>query len=314
VLECPVWLDVLVARLLEVKREGRLPTADAARRAILDAKSKAAGGVGALQHAWSGKQGALARGVDKKELSRLRKAAAPAEKKDASPFYERAWFLAACLAVVLGFGAWVLWPLNEDALYAKARPLMESERATDWKQAQTDYVDELLRRFPQSKYLPEIEAFQLRHAIHMAEERIKNLDRFGREPESEVDRLYAEAWRFERFGDRLTAWRKYEALLKLYGGSKDLELDERAILELARQRIDDIRREAREQRQEQDLATLVRAKLDRAGELASTDPVAARELLESLVDLYDGNLEVASLVTEARTRIRQLQAGAGAEE
>ena len=47
VLDCPVWLDVLVSRLLEVKREGRLPTADAARRAILDAKGKAAAGTGA---------------------------------------------------------------------------------------------------------------------------------------------------------------------------------------------------------------------------------------------------------------------------
>ena len=56
----------------------------------------------------------------------------------------------------------------------------------------------------------------------------------------------------------------------------------------------------------------MRTKLDRAAELAASDPVAAREMLESLIDLYDGNQEVAPLVAEARERVRQLRRG-GAE-
>jgi hypothetical protein len=304
-----VWLDVLEARLLEVKREGRLPSADEARRAILDAKGKAAGRVGAVQHAWSGKQGALATKMDRSELSKLRKSSAPVEK-DTSPFYERKWFLAACIAVLFGIGAWVLWPLSEDALFAKAKPLMDSELATNWKQAQTDYIDELEQRFPDTKYRDQIDEFKLRQAIHVAEERIKNLDRFGRDPESELDRRYAEALRFERFGDRLTAWQKYDALLKLYGNKSDLKLDEKAIIALTRQHIDDIRSAARAQRSDQEIAAIVRDKLSQAKELAKTSPVQAREMLESLIELYDGNLEVASLVAEAREQIRQLR-GAG---
>ena len=75
VLECPVWLDVLVARLLEVKREGRLPTADATRRAIVDAKSKVAAGMGAVKHALSGQQGRWPPASTRRSSSRLRKAA-----------------------------------------------------------------------------------------------------------------------------------------------------------------------------------------------------------------------------------------------
>ena len=177
-----MWLDVLVARLLEVKREGRLQIADAARRAILDAKSKVAKGIGAVTHAWSGKQGRW-----RPRATRPSSAACAEPRRRSRKTRARSTsgpgFLALCLVAVIGFGVWVLWPQSEDALYAKAKPLMESELATDWQQAQTDYIDELLERFPETKFKTEIEEFQLRQAIHRAEERIKNLDRFGREPE-----------------------------------------------------------------------------------------------------------------------------------
>jgi hypothetical protein len=308
VLDLPVWLDVLVDRMLRVRREGRFESADEARRAIYVAKDKAAAGVGAAKHALSGKQGALKMGVGKQELRELRKAAAASEKSrdDGSAFYERTWFLAACLAALVAGGAWFLWPLSEDALFAKAQPYMNSERVTDWQAAETLYLDDLMERFPDTKYKAQIDEFRLKHAIHDAEERIKNIDRFGRKPVFEIDRLYAEAWRYERFGDRLTAWRRYDALLALYPKSDKLE--EQAIVELAKRHVADIRQSARDQQDDDSaaLAALVRQKLDRAQALAATEPLAARELLESLIALYDGNLEVASMVDEAREQIRKL--------
>jgi serine/threonine protein kinase len=47
VLDCPVWLDVLTAKLLEVKRADRLSSAEDAHRAIVNAKQKVASGMGA---------------------------------------------------------------------------------------------------------------------------------------------------------------------------------------------------------------------------------------------------------------------------
>jgi serine/threonine protein kinase len=307
VLECPVWLDVLVARLLQVRREGRFTSADDARRAIVSAKSKVAAGMGAVQHAWSGRQGALAPKVDKNELSRLRKAAASAAApKDDSPFYERAWFLSACLAALLGVGAWVMWPASEEALFAKAQPLMASDRAEDWQRAQSQYLSELLDRFPQTRYRAEIEEFQLRFAMHQAEARIRNIDRLGRKPEREIDRQFYEARREEQRGDRLAAWEKYEALVKVFEDSD--ELVDRAVVSLARQRIAAIRRAARSEQDAEQLTSLVQEKLDRAAELADRgELLRAREVLEGIVELYDGNREARPLVDEARERIRELR-------
>ncbi|HMP06643.1 MAG TPA: protein kinase, partial [Lacipirellulaceae bacterium] len=308
VLDLPVWFDVLVARLLELKREGRFASADEARRAIVVARSKSAAGVGATRDVLSGKQGSLAPRVDQQELGRLRRAARRSAARDASPFYERAWFLALCLAAVIAGGAWALWPPSDAALFAKAQPLMASDRVTDWQRAQSQYLSKLSPEFLAGERQAEIEEFRFRFAMHQAEERIKNIDRFGRDPANELDRRYAEAWRYERFGDRLTAWQKYEALLKLFPETDRMSLEQRAILGLARRQIEEIRREARENRLEAELTTLVQAKLDRARDLAATDRVAARDLLESVIALYDGNLEVAPLIEEARARIRELHA------
>lgn len=306
VLECPVWLDVLVARLLEVKRENRFTSVDEARRAIVVAKSKVAAGVGTIKEAMSGRRGALAPNVDKKDINRLRQAArAAAAPKDTSAFYERAWFLALCLAAVIGVGAWVLWPMSEEQLYAKAKPLMDSELVTDWQRADSQYLSKLSHEFRQGAHREEIDDFELRFAMHKAEERIKNFDRFGRELESEVDRLYAKAWHYERFRDLLSAWQHYESLLRLHPVTDKTPLEERAVLELARQRIKAIRAEARGEAQE-DRQALVEAKLARAAEAAETDPLRARGILEDIVTLYDGNQDLAPLVEEARQRIRDL--------
>lgn len=307
VLECPVWLDVLVARLLEVKRENRFTSVDEARRAIVVAKSKVAAGVGTIKEAMSGRRGALAPNVDKKDLNRLRQAArAAAAPKDTSAFYERAWFLALCLVAVIGFGVWALWPLSEAQLYERAKPLMASELVTDWRRAQDDYLSELLERFPDTQHKAEIEEFQFRYAIHEAEERIKNIDRFGGKPLFDADRDYHAARRNEQMGDRLSAWEKYDAIVKLYADSEKME--ERAVAELARKRIVEIRADARNDHDSDQLRTRVQEQLDRAATLVEKKQLLpAREVLESIVELYDGNQEVAPLVEEARQQIRELR-------
>ena len=301
VLECPVWLDVLVARLLETKRADRLPTADATRRAIVDAKRKVAQGMGAVQHAWSGRQGALATGADHKELTALRKRQVNHQRDD-SPFYERGWFLAACLAAIVAFGAWALWPKSKDALLAAALPLMESDDPVSWQRAENQYLTDLLERFPEMSRDPAIEEFQLRLAMHRAEERVKNLDRFGRTPASEVERLYAEGWRKERFGDLETAWKQYDQVLEEL--PEEADVDQRALAALARRGIARIKAEADSQ---QEASEFLREKLDRAKDLIARDQsIQARSVLNDVIALYEGNPDMRPLVDEARELIEQL--------
>ena len=303
VLDCPVWLDVLVSKLLARKRVDRLASAEVTHSAIVNAKQKAAEGVGAAQQALAGKSGALAMGAsqaDRAELKKIRRR--QTHTRDDSPFYERAWFLALCLAAVIGGAVWSLWPASEAQLWAKAAPLMQSDSAVDWRRAKDDYLSELLQRFPETEHRPEIEAFELKYAMNRAEERIKNLDRFGRTPETEAERLYAEARRYERFGDRVTAWQRYEGLVNLLDESDDLS--DRAFVELAKLRIGEIRAQAQQQQQ---LADFVAEQLAKADELAADNQtLAAREVLTTVISLYDGNQELEPLVDKARQRKAEL--------
>jgi hypothetical protein len=301
VLECPVWLDVLVARLLETKRRNRLPTTDAARRAFLDAKHKAAQGAGAVQHAWAGKQGALATNVDRQELAALRKKQVTRQRDD-SPFYEQAWFLAACLLAVIALGAWVLWPKSKEELLAAAAPLMASDDPVQWQRAESQYLADLRERFPETADDPAILEFEDRVALHRAEERVKNLDRFGRKPASEAERLYAEGWRKERFGDFESAWQLYDKVQQIAVDRSNA--DDRAYRTLAIRGVARIRTEADAQRES---AEVVQEKLEEARDLiARKQTLPARRVLDDVITLYDGRRDMRALVDEARTLLEQL--------
>ncbi|HEX6963197.1 MAG TPA: serine/threonine-protein kinase [Lacipirellula sp.] len=300
VLECPVWLDVLVAKLLETKRGIRLATADATRRAIIDARRKVAAGMSAAQQAYSGRQGTLTVDTDRREIAQIRRKRVSHEQ-DNSPFYERVWFLALCLLVVIGVGAWFMRPKSEEALFAAAAPLMASDKPVDWNRAKDQYLNELLERFPDTKYKPQIDEFEDRYAVHRARERIKNLERFGRSPKSDAERLYAEGWRLERFDDPLSAWRKYEEATQ--AADKE-DRDQRAYATLAREGINRIKSQAAAQLE---VDQVVQAKLDEAAALASQGKeLQARLVLDRIISLYGTNSKVRPLVQEARVRINQL--------
>jgi len=303
VLDCPVWLDVLTSKLLAVKRKERFSTAEEAHRSIVIAKQKVSSGMGAAQHAWSGKQGALTVDSDRSELRRIHRRRT--SRRDTSPFYERIWFLALSLIAVIGVGVWSFLPPSEDELFAKAKPLMESENAVDWKRAEESYLISLKERFPNTKYADQIKQFDDRFAMHRAEKRVLNNQRLGRQPQSESERQYGEAWRFEQIGDRLTAWQKYDALVNLF--SKSESGDDHAFVNLARRQIRLIKSE---QGSGEEQSIFVQKQLKRASNLAMTgDLLKARRILDSLVSLYDGNQELQPLVDRARQQLRKLDGG-----
>lgn len=303
VLDCPVWLDVLAEKLLAKVRSERLQTAEETHRAIVIAKSKADAGTGAAQHAWSGKQGSLSVKDDTGELRKIRKQ--KTAQKDDSPFYEQAWFLALCLAAVLGAGVWALWPASEAELYAKAKPLMESSDPVDWKRAQEQFLKPLLERFPDTRYAAEIERFAEKYHMHRAEERVKNLVRFAREPKTEAERSFADAWDDQRAGDRMSAWQKYESLIQLFESSDDP--DEQIFVKLARRQIMRIKSD---QQSSSDKVAFLQQSLDNARTLAAEGKLLeARSTLDSIISLYADNQELRPLVKQAREQLRALDEG-----
>lgn len=301
VLDCPVWLDVLAEKLLAKVRSERLQTADETHRALVIAKSKADAGIGAAQQAWAGKQGVLDTKQDSGELRKIKRR--KTTRPDTSPFYERVWFLILCLATVIGIGVWTLWPADEATLFAKAQPLMASDSPVDWKRARDQYLTPLLERFPDTEHAAKIEAFSERYAMHSAEEQIKNLSRFGRQPTSPAQRAFAEAWEFEKFGDRLSAWQKYEALAQLFINSS--EPDEQIYAKLALRQIGRIKNDS----QTSDQLESLEKHLSQAQSLANNGKlIASRRILDSILSLYANNRELRPLVERARQQLRELDA------
>ena len=301
VLECPVWLEVLVVKLLEAKRQDRFPSAEETHRAIVIAKRKVASGAGAAQQAWSGQKGSLTVDQDRAEVRRIKRK--KIKRKDTSPFYERSWFLALSLLAVIGMGTWFLWPLSEDALFAKAQPLMQSEDSSDWVRAEKMYLSSFRERFPETKYAEELAEFDNKVAVERAEKRLNKNERLRRAPSSEAERKYGEARRLEQFGDRLSAWDKYQALVHLFEDSDDRY--DQAFVALAQRQIDRIKN-SKDAKQSQ--VEFLESQLQKAADAMSDgDLFEARLILDGIVELYANNPEVRPLVQQARDELKRLE-------
>jgi hypothetical protein len=205
---------------------------------------------------------------------------------------------------VIGLGIWALLPPSEDALFAKAKPLMDSESSSDWQRAEDRYLDSFRERFPDSKYAAELAEFDKRVAIDRAETRLNNNKRLNRDPKSEAERQFGEAQEYEQFGDRLTAWKRYEALVNLFAESEDKY--DMAFVALAHRQIERIQAE---QDPAESQAEFLDEQLKRASTLAESGKlIEAKKVLEGVIILYGDNQEARPLVERARDEKRRLDA------
>jgi hypothetical protein len=121
--------------------------------------------------------------------------------------------------------------------------------------------------------------------------------RIGREPSSEGERKYAEALRFERFGDRVTALDKYQGIVKLL---KD-EPKERPFVNLAKRQIEILESNPPSV---EELKRFLQDKMTEADKLYNEgDVLGARKIWEGIVSLYNGNQEMTSFVEQSQTRL-----------
>jgi hypothetical protein len=131
---------------------------------------------------------------------------------------------------------------------------------------------------------------------------LNNNERLRRPPQSEAERQFGESRNYEQFGDRLTAWRKYEALINLFVNSEDKY--DIAFVELARRQID---RFKTEQNPEQSQLEFLQRQLERARSLADGGELLdARKILDGIIELYGDNQEASPLVERARDEKRRL--------
>jgi len=116
---------------------------------------------------------------------------------------------------------------------------------------------------------------------------------------NEGERLYAEANKFERFGDTATALDQYRSMQTLLGDDPRY----RPFVNLARRQIARIEYNGIEA---DEAARIIQAKLEQADELLKSGKViAAKQIWYSVVELYGNNTNVAPLVGEAQKRLAE---------
>jgi serine/threonine-protein kinase len=297
VLDCPVWLDILLGQLLEKDPEKRPRDAATVSRALTEVEVKVAEQASMATHAVSGKPTNINTASDGTEIRQLLKRK-KRKKGEKGPFYERTWFLGTCLAGVIGVVVWAFWPMSEEKLLEKAAPLMASSDPDEWRKAE-EYLSDLQRRFPNGKSAATVQEYVDRIEMHRAEEKMKFRTRMKQEPASEGERLYSQARQYELFGDRVTAYESYENMIRVLGDSRE----SRPFVNLAKRQIAQIDAESDGK---PDRLKIVANAMERADKLFNDGNVMeARKVWSSIVSLYEKNRELKPQVRKARARLAE---------
>jgi eukaryotic-like serine/threonine-protein kinase len=313
VLDCPIWLDSLVAQLLE-KEPGKRPySAGAVVLALQETRRRVSAGGGVTQQALGGIS-SLRMDVDKAEVRRLvgRKVAAAAGHHpdgNETPLYERPWFVAtamtlalvALLSFLLSVLTWSLWPMSPEKMIAEADRLMATEDPTKQREAELVYLRPLVDHHPETAAARRAQEHLDMIDMNLAENRVKKLHALGREPKNEAARLYLEASKFEEFGDRVTALDKYQGIVDLIKP----EGDDRLYVLLARReagRLKNDKSAVADQR-----GKFIDQKMAQAEQLQKDGKVLeARKILTGIVSLYGDNAEFAPYVAKVQKRLAEL--------
>jgi len=303
IFDCPVWLSTIIGQLLEKDPAKRPYGAGAVSLALCETTRQVANGTSTIAHA-AGGFSALQSRVEKdaaREL--LKQAQRPVRKSRKSggqpPFYERAWFLTLCLFLLIGgIGTWLLWPPSEAGLLRRAVAVIEAKEGVEQEHARR-YLDKLLRMYPSGK-LAETAKEHLR-ALDMESARRKfefNV-KYGREPKSEAERLYKEAWDFEQFGDRIAALEKYRGMVAvLVDGDEDAT--RLAFVNLARRKLAEIEAAG----SDNDRIQFIESRLQDAESLSSRGKeLDAKKIWRGIIELYGNKPEFQALVDRAEGRL-----------
>lgn len=301
VLDCPVWVSTVVQHSLEKDLQSRPHDAKAFVMELTEARNCSSGLSSVTEHASRGFSPLQMTKQKDKEVARKLLGRDPIsdsdQTHDAPPIHEQAWFLVAALLIIVGFIGWLIWPLNESQMRARAASLIAEERRTSLEQAKNSYLIPMLKRFPDgehsqwaSEQLDAIEMVQAEHALSVKLKRNLPLS-------DEGERLYAEAQRFEQFGDPATALDKYKSMETLLANQPKYK----TYVNLARRQISKIRSKPSEVGE---AGRIVQGKMREADRMFEQgNVIAARNIWYSVVELYGDNADVSPMVETAQRRL-----------
>jgi eukaryotic-like serine/threonine-protein kinase len=297
VMDCPIWFSSLLDQLLAKEPHKRPHGAMAVRLALQEVRIRATNRSAVAAHAAGGFSPLKVnadRSTARQLLGRAEQELDQKEAPDSGAFYEKWWFLLGSLGAIMAMTVWLMLPPSPDKLRRKAEELLASESWIDHKRAQTDYLEPLLRIDPDGPHAAWVQAEMNEIEIEGELAQLDTKIRRGTPFEAEGERLYAQALRFEQFGDLLTARDRYRAMRQVL----DSQGKDRVWFNAANRRIAQIESDTggrNSPRQE-----LLLKKLGEAEQMiAAGKLVDARVLLQAIIELYRENVELMPLVERA---------------
>ena len=314
--DCPVWLADLVAQMLAkdpadrpfdalaVRELLRERAEEEANRSVIGRTAAGEATAAGATRADARKKRDAARGLLGRKKKRRRKG-------PAVPLFERAWFLAALLAVMIAGVAVVVWkPWEGEAeLYAAAAELMASDDVNDWRSARENYIEPLLARYPETERRDEIDGWITRIEVDLLRRQLKTqAASLFAQPRNELERQYQEVERLADFGDLWGAASQVDTLRDLL---KDNAWTEREEIGEEQARYYDLLLAQRAGELEEEIAgdtlgrqAFVAAALRSAEEAFAAGRVGdAREKWTGVVELYQAVPEMAPHVAWSRARL-----------
>jgi hypothetical protein len=310
VLDCPVWIDALVAQLLRKEPLERPHSTAAVLLALKETRKRAAAGAGVTQHALGGIS-SLKIDVDKDEVRRLvgRKAGGARYQSpdDETPFYERTWFVATTMSLALvAFVAvmtWFLWPLSPQQMIARADQLMASDDPGQRLEAEQSYLLPLVEKYPDTEFARRAREHLDVIEMQRADTALKRRKKLGKDPENETARLYLEALELEESGESEAARKKLQSLVNVI----EPEGEDRLYVLLAQRELNRLQDVAAQSAAERE--TFINEKLAQVDSLQQEGNIAeARKILAGIISLYGENSEYAELVAKVQQRLKELPA------
>jgi len=302
-LDSPVWLEAVIASLLEKHPDKRPMDALAVLTALDEVEEKVRSGASVAGHAMSGQPTTLSMEVDQTAVKGLVARKKRRKKSDHHlPLLEQLRFQVACLVLLAAGVTWALWPMSAGTMFQKGDALWAGADRDDRLEARDRYFKPYLEKYPDGPHASVVQ--ERLDELHM--ERVLDVmrtnARLGREPRSEAERLFLGASQYEQFGDTISAVERYRSMDELLASQADE--DSRAFRNLARRRAAELQQGVDGI---QDRRALVIASLQRAESLyrEKHDLVEARKVWESITRLYSGNQELSPLVRIAAEKLRE---------
>jgi len=301
-MECPVWLDKLVMQLLAKNPRSRPNGAAAVALALAEVRRRSSSRKGVAEHLSAGFSPLNVADQKERDEARVLLGREAVTFDDETPAEPTAWHdsplvLVSVLVLLLGLFVYAIMPPDEDQMRAEAEDLLTEGNRIALNRAKVNYLMPMLERYPEGEHaewakeqLAQVEMIQAEHALSVKLKRNLPL-------KNEGERLYAEANRFERFGDAATALDRYRSMLTLLEDDPQY----RPYVNLARRQIGQIEGAGSG---DNEAARIIRNKLDEANRLyGEGEVVAARTIWYSVVELYGNHEDVEPLVTRAQQRL-----------